>query len=297
MAFAVKVVAIFPITQRKCCDVGIRNLLLWAYTRSMVLSYAFCNVPVMPLRSEPAHTSEQSSQLLFGERAEVLEINKKNWARIRCVWDDYTGWCNLAQLTLIDQKTNRKETRFISTTHNDQLIFENGSMPLPMGSELIGMKGKKIELLGEIGLYKGKKAEKKSLTFSSDVMKLAAMNMMYAPYQWGGRSIAGIDCSGLSQMAYKMCNVTIPRNASDQAAIGIIVGFLENAVCGDLAFFDDENGKINHVGILLNNQSILHASESSGRVGIDFIDHGGIISKRLKKRTHKLRIVKRIVSL
>ena len=97
-------------------------------------------------------------------------------------------------------------------------------------------------------------------------------------------------------MAYRLCNLRIPRDASQQANEGQLVDFLQNAQCGDLAFFDEKEGRINHVGILLDNQNIIHATETSGRVVIDRIDQGGIISIALKRRTHNLRLVKRMIT-
>jgi cell wall-associated NlpC family hydrolase len=74
-----------------------------------------------------------------------------------------------------------------------------------------------------------------------------------------------------------------------------VLDFLQNAKCGDLAFFDDEDGNITHVGILLNESEIIHATESAGGVTIDDIDNAGIVSRLTGKRTHRLRVVKRIV--
>lgn len=91
-----------------------------------------------------------------------------------------------------------------------------------------------------------------------------------------------------------MCGMAIPRDASQQAKEGTGVDFLQHAQCGDLAFFDNSEGKIVHVGILLDNHTIIHATETSGRVVIDRIDQEGIISVKLKKRTHHLRFVKRM---
>ncbi|MBC7554865.1 MAG: C40 family peptidase, partial [Taibaiella sp.] len=126
-------------------------------------------------------------------------------------------------------------------------------------------------------------------------LKEAVLLYGYAPYQWGGRSIYGIDCSGLTQMAYKLCNIPLQRDAGQQAQQGVIVDFLETAQCGDLAFFDNADGKITHVGMLLDNQTIVHATETTGHVVTDRIDPGGIISVSLRKRTHNLRVVRRMI--
>lgn len=255
----------------------------------MILSYAFCNVSQMPVRQEPRHGSEMVNQLLFGEKAEILEVNENDWAKIRCNWDDYIGWCKLGQLTTVSKKEYRKEPRYIADKHQNKLIFEESEQWLPMGSDLFGLK----LLRQKDAKYKGKKLAIKELELSPKHILDVAMQYMHAPYLWGGRSIAGIDCSGLTQMAFKMCGKAILRDAPQQAEQGELVDFLQHAHKGDLAFFDNAEGKITHVGILIDNNTILHATDTSGRVVIDKIDAEGIISVQLKRRTHKLRMIKR----
>jgi len=76
------------------------------------------------------------------------------------------------------------------------------------------------------------------------------------------------------------------------AAGATVVDFLQEAQCGDLAFFDNDEGRITHTGIMLSSETIIHAS---GRVRIDGIDNMGIINSDTGKRTHKLRVVKRFI--
>jgi hypothetical protein len=256
----------------------------------MVLSFGYCNVAIVPLRSEPSHRAEQVSQVLYGEKVEVLTINEKEWAHVRCEWDNYEGWCRASQLCMISRKEYRKAPRYLSTGLSDKIQFTDSQMWLPTGCDL---KGGKIDVGSEQGVFKGKKTAYKDLEANCDQVKTAALQYLHAPYQWGGRSIAGIDCSGLSQMAFKLCGKPLPRDASQQAQEGESVDFLQHGRCGDLAFFDNDEGKIVHVGILLDHDTIIHATEMTGRVTIDPIDQGGIISKSLRRRTHKLRLVKR----
>ena len=257
------------------------------------LAYAYCNVPVMPLRGEPSHKAEQTSQLLFGEKAEIIEVDNRDWAFVQVTWDGYKGWCKQSQLAMIPKKEYNKEVKYLAATHNDKLIMPEGEMWLPLGSELTWLKGGKIKPVNEAGKFKGKKLKIKKAVLNCETLKNAALQYLHAPYHWGGRSIAGIDCSGLTQMAFKLCNHSIPRDAAMQALEGELVDFLQHTQCGDLAFFDNKDGKIVHVGILLDNQTIIHATDSSGRVVIDRIDQGGIISVSLRKRTHNLRMVRR----
>ncbi|RQO30564.1 hydrolase Nlp/P60 [Taibaiella sp. KBW10] len=260
----------------------------------MIFSYVVCSVPAAPIRSEATHHSQMVSQLLFGERAEVMR-QEGNWMYIVCAWDHYEGWVLAGQVQLLSFKEYRKPNKYLNTTTQDRLISPQGAVLLSPGSDLFGLKRSVFPWLDALSKFKGKKAAVSSLTTSDEAIRHAAMCFYGSPYQWGGRSSLGIDCSGLAQMVYKMINIAIPRDARQQSEAGETVGFLQEALCGDLAFFDDAEGQITHVGILLDNATIMHATEVSGGVVIDAIDNGGIISVKYKKRTHNLRIVKRFL--
>lgn len=117
------------------------------------------------------------------------------------------------------------------------------------------------------------------------------MPYLNAPYQWGGKSPFGIDCSGFTQMVYRLAGYQLKRDASQQVMQGKTVA-LSDAQVGDLAFFTNEAGRITHVGLMLDNNRIMHAS---GKVRIDTLDEQGIIHHETKQYTHQLNIMKRII--
>lgn len=246
------------------------------------------------MRAEPSHRSEQVSQVLFGERVEVLAKEKDGWLKVCCEWDEYEGWVKEGQVICILYKEYRKPLLNYSSSPNDVIQIEHGQFVISPGSSLFHLKKRKMTWSKREFDFKGKKLPIKLAAATEDNINAFSKMFIGAPYQWGGRSVLGIDCSGLTQVVFKLMNIRIPRDASQQAEIGETVSFLQEAKCGDLAFFDNAEGKITHVGILLNDHTIIHATETTGRVVIDPIDNGGIISRQLKMRTHNLRLVKRI---
>ncbi len=254
------------------------------------MGYVVSIVAVTPLRSEAAHRSEMVSQLLFGEPAEVLDT-EGYFCKVKCVYDGYEGWSQRTQLMNISEEQ-------MATYHKDlvaeftNLLDVNGSeMQVPYGASL-GFFVNNQALLGKFNFQnKGAVAKPNALLFKPDYIKHIAMTYLNTPYLWGGRSVFGIDCSGFVQQVYRFFDKKLPRDAYQQVALGEVVGFLQEVVCGDLAFFDNAEGKITHVGLLLNSDTIIH---SSGRVRIDKIDNVGIVSSDNGERTHQLRIIKRI---
>lgn len=246
----------------------------------------------MPLRVEADDRSEMVSQVLFGETLDVLEM-RSNWARVRVATDHYEGWVDPKQFALIDDaELNRiNKAKLFYTVDLVQILTHiktKQMIPLVMGSHLPGLKDGKIKIAGEQYLFDASSIQSIVKPTRKRVLENA---MMYinAPYLWGGKSPFGIDCSGFTQTVYKVSGISLNRDASQQAMQGETVNFITDALAGDLAFFDNEEGNIIHVGILLGDNKIIHAS---GKVRIDAIDHQGIFNVDTRKYSHKLRIIK-----
>lgn len=264
------------------------------YFRAMGQLYAICRVAVAPLRAAASDKAEITTQLLFGDHVEVME-KAEPWYRIKNHYDDYEGWMDFKQLAEITEEQYHNYANCASL------------VPLKVSNAVIDSKGCPYYLPASASLpayedgYCTIGNEKFEVPFephqvlaaygSADLVKFALF-FLNAPYLWGGRTLFGIDCSGFSQAVYKLAGIVIKRDAAQQADQGRVVNFLPEVQAGDLAFFDNADGRIIHVGIMLNKNQIIHAS---GRVRIDAIDDQGIYNSELGRYSHKLRIIKRFL--
>ncbi len=258
--------------------------------------YGIISIPVVPVRIADSEKFEMTTQLLFGEMIEILEIRDR-WTFIRNLNDNYTGWISAKMYTPLDEALYQRilSLKRVCLTRPYSIIYNtysNESMMIPGGSYIYNPEGDDFEL----GDQKWSLIEPFSLpNINVEAFRIPqlAAQFLNSPYLWGGKSIMGIDCSGLTQIAFAMGGYQIPRDASQQVDSGFVVDFLTEALPGDLAFFEDGEGRIVHVGILIDSSRIIHAS---GKVRIDIIDSQGIKQTVHGDYTHKLRIIKRIIS-
>ncbi len=255
--------------------------------------FGVCNLALAPLRTDPSDRSEMCSQLIFGDSFVILEVGEK-WSRVMCSYDDYEGWVDNKQYAVISDAahaglSNLNTILGLSAIHAVLKTDTSEVLNLLAGS-IIPHTVDNFFYLGETRYKIEGQVHRPNINEFRYSVAEAAMFYMNAPYFWGGRSVFGIDCSGFTQMVFRQFGIRIKRDAWQQAEQGELLGFVQEARAGDLAFFDNEEGRINHVGIMLENNRIIHAS---GMVRIDAIDTQGIFNKELKKYTHKLRIVKR----
>lgn len=254
--------------------------------------HAIAVLSVTPLRAAASHPSEQVSQLLFGETATIIE-RKREWFKVRADYDGYEGWVQRFQVREIADKEYEQAQQNIGVALEiaSTATSSEDTIPLVLGSSLPQFDGLNFRLCKEKFIYNGQALTSEQQPNTQLLIEKIALKYMNAPYLWGGRSPFGIDCSGFVQVVFKCLGIVLKRDAHQQAEQGVVVDFVQAAQLGDLAFFHNDEGRIIHVGIVLKDQKIIHAS---GKVRIDKLDHFGIYNTERKKYSHQLKIIKRI---
>jgi len=245
-----------------------------------------CDNVYVPLRSGPTHKSEMLSQILFGERYTITD-SSGSWTKIRNEFDNFCGWIDSGHIRHLPDDSDScghvlNRTLVCHKEDKTRLVLEPGCEIFnPDFEEKTFTAGKTI--------FRASQEFNMKFIATDDKLQDIAMRFINSPYIWGGRVPSGIDCSGLTQLAFKIAGIKIPRDAADQACEGTLVSFLEEALAGDLVFFGDD--RITHVGMLISRGLVIHAS---GRVRIDQIDHQGIFKREINGYSHTLRTIRRI---
>lgn len=244
--------------------------------------YGICHLSVVPVRTEPLEGAEMTTQLLFGELLQVIE-KQKDWSFVHIIFDNTKGWISNNQFLEISDREYRlaikKKPKYAHKwiTKLKLKVADNLFLHIPKGATFTHNH-----------LLKTSQSTQKN---DSNSLVTTALEYLNTPFLAGGRTPFGIDASGFTQIIYKLHGISIARKVEEQSQQGTLISFLEESVPGDLAFFDDEEGNIIHVGILMGDNRIIHAY---GKVRIDRLDHIGIFNTEIRNYTHKLRLMKRI---
>ena len=214
----------------------------------------YIDAPIATMFKSPDLTGEPINTLLYGERVSV-ENQKGDVAKIKVEADGYEGFVDAELLT----ETHRPKTHkvIVPMTH----LYENPDykaepfVPLYMLSPVYATDQKQD---GFVQLGNGKWVFEEHLgaiDAKHDDFAEMALKFLYTPYAWGGRSAAGIDCSGLVQICLSAAGIAAPRDTKDQIGIGQAVEFGAAPLKrGDLVFFE------RHVGIMLDDTLIVNAT-------------------------------------
>ena len=250
------------------------------------MQYGICHLSIIPVRSTPDEVSEMVTQLLFGEHFKILE-SRKNWSRIKVVFDKCEGWIMNSQLIFIPDEEfealqRNKNPKYVA----DLITFvedRNQSLiPILIGSSIPETPSLQISFDGK---------EINSLQPKDQLIKTSLL-YLNSPETKGGRSPFGLDSAGFTQMVYKINGYYLLRTADKQSSQGEALSFIEESEAGDLVFFDNSNGVIDHVGIIMDDNCVIHVN---GKVRVDRLDHTGIFNNDLKTYTHQLRVIKKII--
>lgn len=247
--------------------------------------FAYCFVAISPLRAEASDRSEMVSQCLFGEPLECISIENQ-WVKVRSYFDNYEGWMDVKHIHFLRDKAFNRWLDGLTTEHQlmRSLHTPLGPMRIVRGSFVPTEMNESFQIGDQ--QYAWLDQEEKQLDNAVDY----ALTYLNTPYLWGGKTPFGIDCSGFIQVIHRLVDVNLPRDAYQQYELGGDVPWGEQQT-GDLAFFHNEAGKIHHVGLLLDAQTIIHAS---GFVRIDQFAQAGIIRTVDNVLSHRLAAIKRL---
>lgn len=260
-----------------------------------ILDFGVCRLSIVPVRADTSDKSEQLTQLLFGDHYEVTGQSKdRKWLRIKINFDQYEGWIDASQHHTILREyfeyLNRAEFK-ITTDVTASILYNKSPQIILMGS-MIPISSSELFKMEEQFAFNGE-AKNLGQKREFEFLKNTAIKYLNAPYLWGGKSPFGIDCSGFAQMVFKICGYRLFRDSSQQANHGKLVKSVDQGKPGDLVFFKNADDKVNHVGILLDDDRIIHAS---GRVRIDHLNEEGILNLETKIYTHQFAHIRRILS-
>ena len=234
------------------------------------MDIGICTVSVAAVRLEQSHQSEMTTQMLFGETVDILERERK-FTKVKMHFDGYEGWVDSNQIKSISEKQLAER--------KIQILTKNFEVQQQDGKNILLSTGSEID------------AESSANFLNVNQIEIHAKEFLNVPYLCSGRSFFGLDCSGFIQLLYKNHGINLPREAHQQAEKGEVLSFVEECKAGDLAFFENDEGAITHVGMMLSTHQIIHAF---GKVRIDSLDSSGIFNSELKMHTHKLRFIRSV---
>lgn len=259
------------------------------------LFHAVCHLNIIAIWPKPDFSETLVTQMLFGEICQIVEKKNKHWYKIKTYTDAVVGWVQTSQIKLIPEEIYDKygsnfalSLEICHPTFNEEIsksVVLGSGLPLYDGISCTMPDGKYV--------YNGQAAPSGGLEFSTDLFVKIARRYLFSPELKGGKSPFGIDASLFVQQVFRFFGFHLAGNVNEQSHQGEVIDFIEQSREGDIAFFYDDLGQINHAGIVIGEKKIIHVY---GCVRIDKLDHFGIHNAELHKYTHKLRIIKRIVS-
>ena len=244
---------------------------------------------IVPMRAEAREGSEQQTQMLFGETCTILEQIPR-WNRVKLDSDGQEGWVDAKMITAMsaaEYKSHREalKTAALVSMPMAYAVSENNrqTIPLTAATQLTGYRDGRFEVLGVGFRIDPGMVITRPMELNQANLLQAIRFFLNVPYLWGGKNALGMDCSGFTQTIMSLFGRHLLRNASEQATQGRKIAGLQKAQAGDLVFFDHEDGRISHVGIVIDSERVAHCS---GRVKVEKLDETGIFSIEQADKEH-----------
>ena len=266
------------------------------------MGYGISLHSIVPVRAEAREAAEQNTQMLFGELCQIInhksQTTNPKWTHVRLESDGQEGWVDAKMLTPMSEEeytTYRealKSAAMVAFPMAYAMSENNGqTIPLTAGTKLTHYQDGRFEVLGVGFRIDPTMVITSPRELNQDSLLQTVRFFLNVPYLWGGKNALGMDCSGFTQVVMSLFGRLLKRNASEQATQGEEVASLAQAKAGDLAFFDHEDGRISHVGIVIDAERIIHCS---GRVKVEKIDNTGIYNAERGEYTHHLVTLRRV---
>lgn len=216
-----------------------------------------------PLFDAPRPDAQQVTTLRFGERFVVYD-RVEGYAWGQCQTDDYVGWVAEVALMQMAAEPTHRITALASHIYTWPKVQAQITEHLPIGARLAveGERDGYVVLAGAQGLVPAQHVSAMDVRLE-DWVNVAEL-FLSIPYQWGGKTVAGIDCSGLVQVALEAAGMNVPRDTDmQQATIGKDISVDAPLQRGDLVFWKG------HVGIMLDGARLLHANTHHMKVAVE----------------------------
>ena len=243
------------------------------------MQFARIMVPAAPVRRKPDHRKEMVNQLLFGEAVRILKTKGEGWLKVRSLHDRYEGWVTASLVQEAEKEEVLQQIKYVTTGLLSELDWGGTVQQVPAGSVLPGFADGEGKLAGKPYRFSGSFMNCEEAKPSAELVNRLSRAWLNAPYLWGGRTVLGVDCSGFAQVIFRIMGIDLPRDAWQQAKKGEAVKKFTEARPGDLLFFDNTEDIV-HVGILIGEEQMIHAS---GKVRIDTVNRKGLINEAGKQ--------------